>query len=283
MRSRKPAADKSFTYFALLEALGKSGCPVCRLMEEYSLSYLDALFYEQVNDAGIRRKLRHARGFCNWHAWQARAIATSALGVAIIAKDLIAEELARMDELLRGPLLKTIRPAPGQRIPPKALAAFIQGWRQKGGCPACEVILEHERHALETLLNFLHDSAFARRLESAAPLCFIHTLRAIEGHGAHPHLHMLITLQQAKCVRLVGELEEFCRKHDYRFSHEPWGVESDAWLRAIEFLVGKPDIFGNDIHRKGSGRGPSRWWALLMDRCLQWVLGQGHKQPHADA
>lgn len=82
---QKVPSDKSPTYFTLLEAFGKRGCPVCRLMEEYSLSYLDSLLYEQVNDVGIRRKLRGARGFCNWHAWQARRIAASALGVSIIA------------------------------------------------------------------------------------------------------------------------------------------------------------------------------------------------------
>jgi len=54
--------------------------------------HLDTLFYEQVNDVGLRRKLRDARGFCNWHAWQARKIASSALGVAIIANDLITDE-----------------------------------------------------------------------------------------------------------------------------------------------------------------------------------------------
>ena len=79
----EPATDKSFTYFALLEAFEKHGCPVCRFMAEYSQSYLETLFYEQVNDVGIRRKLRASRGFCNWHAWQARQITNSALGVAI--------------------------------------------------------------------------------------------------------------------------------------------------------------------------------------------------------
>ena len=100
--SREPATEKSFTYFALLEAFDKEGCPVCRFMAEYSLRYLDALIYEQVNDVDVRRKLRASRGFCNWHAWQARDIASSALGVAIMAKDLISEEMTRLDELLRG-------------------------------------------------------------------------------------------------------------------------------------------------------------------------------------
>jgi Family of unknown function (DUF6062) len=280
--SRMSGIDKSFTYFALLEVFGKSGCPVCRLMEEYSLSYLDALFYEQVNDVGTRRKLREARGFCNWHAWQAKKIAGSALGVAIIAKELLREEITRMDHLLHGPCFRTTERAFGRGIAANSLVGFIQSRRQKRLCPACEVILEHERHALETILNFQDDAEFARPFENSAGLCVIHTSRAAEGNGAHPHLHRLIEVQRRKYTDLTGELEEFCRKHDYRFSHESWGAESDSWLRAIEFLVGKPNIFGNEVHQKGSGRSTIRRWTLLIDRCLQWVLGQGRDHSHGD-
>ncbi len=269
--SCQSAMDKSFTYFALFEAFGKSGCPVCRLMEEYSLSYLDALFYAQVNDVGTRRKLREARGFCNWHAWQAKKIASSALGVAIIAKDLLTEEITRLDYLLRGPSFRTNERALSPRIAANSLLSLIQGWRQKRVCPACEVMLEHERHALETILNFLLDTEFASRFENSAGLCVIHTMRAVERHGSHRYLRELIAMQRGKYAHLAGELEEFCRKHDYRFSHESWGAESDSWLRAIEFLVGKPNIFGNDVHQKGSRRGTIRWWILLIDRCRRWV------------
>ncbi|HXH08167.1 MAG TPA: DUF6062 family protein [Alphaproteobacteria bacterium] len=270
MRSRRSATDKSFTYFALLEAFGKSGCPVCRLMEEYSRRYLEAVFYEQVNDVGLRRKLREARGFCNWHAWLVKTIASSALGAAIIAKDLITEEIARLDALLRKPLAARLYHT--IKISPKSLSTFLQGWRQKGICPACEIILEHEQHALETILNFLHEAEFARLFESSAALCVIHTRRAAEANGTHPHLQALLEIQRRKYIHLVGELEEFCRKHDYRFSHESWGAESRSWLRAIELLAGKPDVFGNEIQRKRSADGGIGRWVRLIDRFQRWVL-----------
>jgi hypothetical protein len=37
---------------------------------------------------------------------------------------------------------------------------------------------------------------------------------------------------------LHGELGEFIRKQDYRFAHEAYGSEADAWQRAIALLVG---------------------------------------------
>jgi Family of unknown function (DUF6062) len=264
-----PATDKSFTYFALLEALDKQGCPVCRFMAEYSLTYLEALFYEQVNDVGLRQKLRASRGFCNWHAWQARQIASSALGVAIMANDLITEEMSRLDKLLRGPTIARLHHGSVDKIALKSVLAFVRGWRQKGVCPACQVVLGHERHALETILDFLGDEDFARRFEHSAPMCILHTTRVVETQNRHPQLRRLIGLQHRKYAQLVGELDELCRKHDYRFTHESWGAESDAWLRAIELLVGKPEGFGNDIHRMKPGGSRSGAWSTLRD----WLLG----------
>jgi hypothetical protein len=71
----------------------------------------------------------------------------------------------------------------------------------------------------------------------------------------------------------VGELEEFCRKHDYRYSHTPWGAEADAWLRASECLAGKAGIFGNDIPLQGPEHQVTRWWRRLIDRCLRYIRG----------
>jgi len=278
--SREPATEKSFTYFALLEAFDKEGCPVCRFMAEYSLRYLDTLIYEQVNDVDVRRKLRASRGFCNWHAWQARHIASSALGVAIMAKDLISEEMTRLDELLPGVMTTDLQHPVQQRIAPKSLRAFIRGWQHREVCPACQVILEHERHALETILNFLHDGDFARRFERSPLLCILHITRVVETQGRHPGLRRLIALQRHKYADLVGELDEFCRKYDYRFAHESWGAESDARLRATELLAGKPEVFGNDIHRRQLRDGSSRGWGVLREwwRGLMLSVNRIHRQ-----
>lgn len=186
-------------------------------------------------------------------------------------KDLIEEEFTRLNDLLRQPPFQTIkRPSTGA-IPRTSLLAFIQGWTRRGMCPPCQIIVEHERHALETLLNFLHDPEFASRFEGSAGLCCIHTMRAAARSDSHPHLRTLIEVQRGKYSHLVEELEEFSRKHDYHFSQEPWGAESDSWLRAIELLAGRPGVFGNDVHRMGPGHRTTAWGALRIDRWVRWV------------
>ena len=48
----------------------------------------------------------------------------------------------------------------------------------------------------------------------------------------------LTAAQRAIWERLTEHLGEFIRKNDHRFRHESWGVEADAWLRALATLVG---------------------------------------------
>jgi len=260
--------ERSAVYFALLEALGKSGCPVCRIVEEASANYLDTLFYEQVTDVGVRRKLRQARGLCNWHSWEVRKIPTAALGVAIIAQDLLGEECARLAELQRRPLWRRRGNHLQARLWRQSLSAYLRGWRHRSICPACQVASEHERHGLETMLNFAHEEEFARRFESSFGLCFPHLVHTAETHPFHPGLIALIEVQRGKHASLVVELEEFCRKHDYRFGREAWGVESDAWVRAIEVLAGKAEVFGNDLQRRHTQHRP---------RLVELLLGWWHR------
>jgi hypothetical protein len=142
------------------------------------------------------------------------------------------------------------------------------------------VILEHERHAFETILNFLHDGDFAQRFERSTLLCTLHIARVVETQGRHPGLCRLIALQRHKYAGLVGELDEFCRKQDYRFAHEAWGAEADAGLRATELLAGKPEVFGNDIHRRQLRDGSSRGWGVLREwwRGLMLSVHRIHRQ-----
>jgi hypothetical protein len=174
--------------------------------------------------------------------------------VAIIVQDLLEEECARLAELQRRPGWRRIGPHLQAHLSRRALLAYVRRWRRRISCPACQAVHVHERHALETLLDFLDDEVFARHFETSFGVCLPHLARAVESAPSHPGLVTLIEVQRGKQAGLIAELEEFCRKHDYRFRDEAWGAESDAWQRAIEVLVGKAGVFGNDLQRRPSPR-----------------------------
>ena len=85
-------ARKGRSYFKLLDAFGESGCPICTLVIQYSISYLDSLMYERIVDVPTRRELMDSFGLCNWHTWQLPdipRISASNLGFPMIASDLL--------------------------------------------------------------------------------------------------------------------------------------------------------------------------------------------------
>jgi hypothetical protein len=57
----------------------------------------------------------------------------------------------------------------------------------------------------------------------------------------------LLSLTRQKLTDLTGELAEFIRKNDYRFSPEGYGREGDSWKRAVAKAV------GNKKQRMNSG------------------------------
>ena len=92
--------SKFMSYFELRDAFSEEGCPVCRLLIKWTRRYLDSLFYEYVNDSGIRGRLRESHGLCNWHAWMAATIDNSPSGIAIIHEHLLRDQIKTLQGAL---------------------------------------------------------------------------------------------------------------------------------------------------------------------------------------
>jgi hypothetical protein len=93
--------------------------------------------YEHVNDPGLRKQLRAARGFCNEHAYRWQCEAHSVLGTALIYRNVLHavidavgarhENSGQRNGLLRGLL---------------GSASVSNG--REGLCPACRIQAEAE-------------------------------------------------------------------------------------------------------------------------------------------
>jgi hypothetical protein len=242
------------TYFELMAALGEPGCALCRLATRSVREYFHALGYEQVNDVELRAALRAANGYCRRHAWLFLEQGGNRLGVAIIYRDLVEQarqrlggrglsSVSRLGRRLRRLLGGRHRERPAHR------------WAE--GCAACRVEGEAETRYGGTLLEHLGEAELRQRFADSSGLCQPHLAAAIACHRAGPDSAWLEADAARRLELLAGQLDQYIRKHDYRFRQEGFGVEQDSPQRAIERMVGWQVSESVEARSRGRMSGPS--------------------------
>ena len=115
LRRRRKRADmepKPIPYHDLMRALTPDAeiecraCPICQLVAESVVRYLDDLIFFSAVKPDIRAEIRAARGFCNEHASQLAQLVGKGLGVALIHEDII-------DTVMEG-LAQAVPPRPSR-------------------------------------------------------------------------------------------------------------------------------------------------------------------------
>ena len=231
MAARKPRRHAG--EHDLIEAFGQPGCPVCRLSTEAVDAYLTSVCYEQVNDLDLREQLRTAGGFCRAHAERFIKQRLGQLAAAIVYRDVL--NTAR----------KRLAAGTGFAARSKIAALFGggRGRREPRGlppCPGCEVEAEAEVRYLAVLRNRLRDPAIRERYQAGDGLCLPHIDQALlaDDDGARALSEAAVEMLGS----IVGELDEYIKKHDYRFHAPVWDGGEDTPERAVERAVGhSPD------------------------------------------
>jgi hypothetical protein len=200
--------EKHMPFYELEDALNKKECPICYLSERSVKRYIDDLLYEKVNDVGVARELNESMGFCKAHSKQV-AETGEALGIAIIYKRLI-------DRLVKH-LKRSLKPM------------------KVKACPACMTYTESEKRYLDLFTGHWNDLKSAFKKENL--LCLTHFYKAFKLFKRKENTQELGDIQAQNLEELSRELEEFSRKHDYRYKDESWGKEKDSWQRAIRYLI----------------------------------------------
>jgi hypothetical protein len=242
--------SRTMGFYNVRDALAQPGCAICRLKTGAARWFLDGLLWECVNDPGMRRDIRQARGFCHEHAWDLVHNGAS-LGVAIIMRDVLENVLATAEDIQLVP-----RPAwrwrlrrIAQRIlrrreeasaaPPVSTANLVARLQPEAKCPACIASETMERIYLDALVeNLLGDDGLLALYQSSEGLCLPHFRRALSRVHDEAVCEALVQAQRAIWEQMVGHLSEIIRKNDYRFRGEPMGEEVGGALRAIASLSG---------------------------------------------
>lgn len=207
-----------------------SGCPICGLLQRSERRYIDATLYEHVTDVKWRGEVRESRGFCALHTEHVLEVGRSALGVSLVAAD----------------ILKTLRESLGtggsssgrgwlrSALGSGGAAASLKPQRR---CPICAYLDDLGAVYVAALLDDLATDAGRAAYERSAGLCLPHLIAAAERGGEG--FASLKSHQERAWAQLESELNEFARKNDYRYNDEPMtDAERDAWRRALRLLAG---------------------------------------------
>ena len=215
----------------LIEAFGQAGCPVCRLATEAVDAYLTSVCYEQVNDLDLREQLRTAGGFCRPHAERFIKQRLGQLAAAIVYRDVLNTARKRL--------------AGGKVFGGRSkLAALFGGGRARPQnappCPGCQVEAEAEGRYLAALRNRLREPSVREKYLAGDGLCLPHIDLALQSDD--PGAPVLADAAVEMLGTIVAELDEYIKKHDYRFHTAVWDGGEDTPERAVERAVGhRPD------------------------------------------
>ncbi len=227
--------DKHQTYFNLMDALKEAGCPICFLVKKSIHKLMDDFLYEQVNDPGVRSETRESLGFCSLHAWQLQKFGDP-FGSAIIYDDLMQLVIDRIERMVVSK--KGIKEFSAEILKINNKSYY----RKKAICPVCKSKREAEARYVSTFIESFNEPEFLSFYKSSFGLCLPHLREVINSCRQKKIVRDLLNIESAKMKELINELKEIQRKHDYRFSYEGFGKEGDAWIRAIEKMVGKEGV-----------------------------------------
>ncbi len=195
------------------DVMDKVGCPICVLSEKAVYDYIDALFYENINDPGERKNFVEGHGYCSKHLKMIENHLETHPELGILGVNILYHDIFNYLE-----------------------DAFDSEIKLGDGCELCRVEKNAERRYLELFAEFF---SFPKRREkyadSISMVCLKHTylLRSVKKID----FSLFLNVQKKKLSVLKKNMEEFIRKSDYRYAKE--GItskEGQAWKALSKFL-----------------------------------------------
>ena len=241
MKDESGSVSQSRDADSLRAAFGREGCPVCTVVLDSLEHFMDNWQYEGFTDVEHRQGLIRSRGFCPLHTWQL-AQHNAAFQLAVIYNEVLGgiEDELNQEYQKHGTASQRASWKPWQR---KQSDVFDTN-SLYAQCSICQVRGKIEDRIIDTLLEQLRSQEVRSLLTQSTGLCLMHFYQAHNRASANdgailPHL---LECQRTCVQRVLEEVKEQIRKHDYRFGDEPWGDEMLAWRLAAELCAGNPGV-----------------------------------------
>src|SRR5215472_10089099 len=247
MQQETPGGSNSRDAASLRAACEREGCPICMLVIESVQHFMDTWQYEGFTDVEHRHLLIQSRGFCPLHTWQL-AQNKAPFQLAVVYQEVLTEIL----DDLNGDTHDLTAVGPDEAAPE---TAWKKLWKRKGRrrkpvgpaydrCPICRIRAAAEQRFTGILLEQLPSQEMHTLLCQSTGLCLQHFAQARQqAESSDPAtLRSLMECQRTCMQRVLEELQEAIRKHDYRFTGEPRGSELTSWRRAAQLCAGNPGV-----------------------------------------
>jgi hypothetical protein len=227
------------------------GCPVCTVVLEYLDRSIDTWEYDGFTDVAHRYELIHSRGFCPLHTWQL-AQRSNGFRLGLIYNEILTDVEEKLDQEYNR--LVAANDAIEKR------ESVLKRWQRKWFyrknevskgvnpsydlCPFCKTRSNIEQRVISTLVQQLRFEEMRQLLSQSTGLCLPHLEQARhQADLTEPTVSGYLLACQLSCTRRVlGELRELVRKHDYRYTDEPRGDEMVSWRRGADLCAGNQGI-----------------------------------------
>jgi hypothetical protein len=212
--NQKEPRIKFVGYVELLKILTKSECAACFIIHRSIRHYISLVFLEELTVPEFRMPLRESLGYCRRHSKFVVPLISNIrkMGVAIVYEDLLSIVEGRIEETHSTPVMSR--------------------------CPLCTIEAEIDAYTIQLIADYCGDSEFQERFQASPGLCLTH-LRAILAKLDGSAREFVISMHRKHVADMLHQVEQFIRKHDYRFSKERISDEElDAWKKAIRFVTG---------------------------------------------
>ena len=215
-------------------------CPMChlyRVLESQTVDFVLGPSYMEVDVRGRTNEL----GFCMDH-FQKLYAQNNRLGVALMLESHIKKMKADLENDR-----KKITPKSGgfslKKTTTETLSAKIDQLQES--CYICDRVNTTMDRYMDTFFYlYKKDSDFVKKVENSKGLCIAHYTKLLDmsyqklnKSEGETFRNLLNKVFDHNLDRVIGDLEWFIKKNDYRFANEPWYNGRDSVIRSIEKIA----------------------------------------------
>lgn len=220
-------------------------CPLCYLRNKGESDYLDYYLGPSLMEPDTR-KVTNKTGFCPDHMGKLNKREANRLGLGLMLhthlqdiKTDIAPQLSKVAPG-KGNLLKGRNSEYKSNL--KKLADKIDS--RINSCPICEKLdYTMDRYSAVICWMFAHDKDFKEKFSKCKTHCLPHVASLLRScanemsqNDAADFLPLLAAGFDSSLNELIGDVEWFTLKFDYRNNDKPWGNSKNSIQRSMRFL-----------------------------------------------